>query len=299
MAIGVVWKFSMYWHIERNLQCIYDMSEPLPSLLPFFQSSRRGCVYIIYSQLKDILRPRYGRTIMAKVTSDSTLTVCFSLRTRPVWPVLHPVLMSTSGIRLQEAHLETHDFSFSIPSTQGNRSLRILLLTPSSLSPSDKAETIYRIERLSSPPGGQDVLIAFLLSENAFTSASRRSNLAPLLDLQALLVSELPSPHSIPIVPIADSSTFLSSMQEYISALTNPPRLSVPREPVTSLLAHMTTSAPYHLLSAEESNILTDLFPSWRELSRAVRSDEGRELLREYLELETVRRIVEFWEGKT
>lgn len=88
-------------------------------------------------------------------------------------------------------------------------------------------------------------------------------------------------------------------MQEYISALTNPPRLSVPREPVTSLLAHMTTSAPYHLLSAEESNILTDLFPSWRELSRAVRSDEGRELLREYLELETVRRIVEFWEGKT
>lgn len=87
-----------------------------------------------------------------------------------------------------EAHLETHDFSFSIPSTQGNRSLRILLLTPSSLSPSDKAETIYRIERLSSPPGGQDVLIAFLLSENAFTSASRRSNLAPLLDLQALCV---------------------------------------------------------------------------------------------------------------
>lgn len=144
---------------------------------------------------------------MENTTSTSTVTFCSSVRNRPVWSILHPVLMSASEIQLQgirgpshqhnirqinnrtssvETNLTTHDFTFDILSAQGNRPLQILLLTPSSLSVSNKAETISRIEQFATCTDEQDVAIAFLLSENAFTPASRRCDLMPLLALQVL-----------------------------------------------------------------------------------------------------------------
>lgn len=201
----------------------------------------------------------------------------------------------------------------------------MILLTPSSLQPPSKQDTITRLEQFSTSTGGRGIAIAFLLSEEAFTSASGRCNLDGLVNAQALyvqyagtrnpssilihyplneadryiypssLLDSLPIP--IPIIPIQDSAAFLPSMQEYINGLANTPQLNPSPSLPTSLLAHTTTSSSYHLLSETESNILSDLFPSLPALSRAVRTREGRALVMDHFDTETARRILEFWEG--
>ncbi|KAL2009513.1 hypothetical protein VTN00DRAFT_5320 [Thermoascus crustaceus] len=218
---------------------------------------------------------------------------CSSLRNRPVWRVLGPILTSGPEMSLRESRLETHDFVFEIPSSRRQQQLRVILLTPSSQPPNGQ-DTTTRLEQFSTSTGGRGIAIAFLLSEEAFTSASGRCILDGLVDAQALLLDTLPI--SIPIIPIQDSAAFLPSMQEYINGLANTPQPNPSPSLPTSLLAH-TTSAPYHLLSETDTNILSDLFPSLPALSRAVRTRKGRALVMDHFDAETARRILEFWEG--
>lgn len=101
---------------------------------------------------------------------------------------------------------------------------------------------------------------------------------------------------SIPIIPVPDSAAFLPSIQEYINGLADAPQLNPTPSLPTSLLAHVTTSAPYHPLSETDTNILSDLFPSLPALSRAVRTREGQALMMDHFDSETARRILGFWE---
>lgn len=49
-------------------------------------------------------------------------------------------------------------------------------------------------------------------------------------------------------------------------------------------------------LSEHDMNILSDLFPSMRVLSQAVRSQEGQAVIADYLEEEVTRGLVAFWQ---
>ncbi|KAN0084753.1 P-loop containing nucleoside triphosphate hydrolase protein [Elaphomyces granulatus] len=219
---------------------------------------------------------------------------CSSLRSRPIWSVLGPILISGSEMTIQESYLESHDLTFPVSTRRPEHRLRLILLTPFDISNSSRQETISRIVRFSRIGSAPDLAIAFLLCEEAFTSASGRCRLSGYLSLQTLVFESLSAP--IPILPIASSSVFLPSIQEYLNELANPPHLSASPSSPLSLLAHITTDAPYQLLSEHDVNMLSDLFPSLSALSRAVRTQEGCKLLRDYLDEETVKKIVNFWE---
>ncbi|PYH90603.1 hypothetical protein BO71DRAFT_402074 [Aspergillus ellipticus CBS 707.79] len=141
-------------------------------------------------------------------------TYCSSLRGCSVWKVIGPILTASKGI--EEDRLRGHDFSFPIGS--GAETLRILLLTPSSVQPDAVQSTTPRLQQFSvSTTTGGKRAVAILLSEAPFSSASGRYNLDGLLALQVLMVESLPT--MLPIIPVADAACFLTSVQEYISGL--------------------------------------------------------------------------------
>lgn len=86
----------------------------------------------------------------------------------------------------------------------------------------------------------------------------------------------------LPIVPIPESSCFVSCIHGYISSLVDIPSVTRSLADTVSLLHYMRTpSSPS--LSEQDANVLSDLFPSLNTLSQAVRTSEGRFLLEEYL----------------
>lgn len=94
--------------------------------------------------------------------------------------------LSISLIPLIEHDLQDHDFVFQLGSAPHN--LRILLLSPSSLGPPKRQETITRLERFSPyvTSNPQTNAVGFLISEDPFTRASGRCNLDGIVGLQVL-----------------------------------------------------------------------------------------------------------------
>lgn len=103
----------------------------------------------------------------------------------------------------------------------------------------------------------------------------------------------LPAP--IPIIPIPDSSCFFSCLEEYTASLAEIPLQKPSLTDSMTLLSHV-TSAHSSVLSDQERNILSDLFPSLRSLSQAARALEGWEVLVDYLGEMRTREIAEFWD---
>lgn len=75
---------------------------------------------------------------------------------------------------------DAYDFSFRLASSA--QLLHIFLLTPSSLEASNKQETVSRLQRFSY--NSAKIAVAFLLSEDSFTTASGKYNLDGPLALQ-------------------------------------------------------------------------------------------------------------------
>ncbi|KAI9369401.1 hypothetical protein BJX61DRAFT_150634 [Aspergillus egyptiacus] len=225
--------------------------------------------------------------------SHLTIRGTFSsfLRDRSIWQVIGPILTASAG-SLEECASQTSDFSFG--QETDSRSLKVILLSPSSLEDNERQCTVLRLKRLvtSDSPFSRKA-IAFLLSEDAFASASEKYSMSGLLALQVLLFECLAT--CLAVIPIADAPSILSSMQEYVANLEDIPPTSSSFGDSITLLAHG-TSAYSHVLSEETTNILSDLFPSFRALSKAIHMPEGRALLEEYLGKETAREIIQFWQ---
>lgn len=82
---------------------------------------------------------------------------------------------------------------------------------------------------------------------------------------------------------------------KYVEDIRNPPRLTPSPMIPAALLSQATITAPYQPLTEFESNVLSDLFPTLRDVCLAARSEQGRRILREYLDSQTVDNIVAFW----
>lgn len=216
---------------------------------------------------------------------------CTTLRRRAIWKVIGPAL-TASTMGLEESEMQDCDLSLQLQSL----SLRILLLSPSSIQASDNENTPSRLINFYhswSNSHCQKYAIAFFFSENSFNSASGRCDLDGLLALQALVAECLPAP--IPIIPIPDSSCFFSCLEEYTASLAEIPLQKPSLTDSMTLLSHV-TSAHSSVLSDQERNILSDLFPSLRSLSQAARALEGWEVLVDYLGEMRTREIAEFWD---
>jgi hypothetical protein len=244
----------------------------------------------------------------------------------PMLEGLHTKLSQFFGSRLNvivlERDLQESDFHFDLGNSEH---LKVLLLSRSSVQ-DNRQETVARLKRFARmATGSHRKAIAFLLTEEPFSSASGRYSLEGLLALQVLYAcSSLPQivldlcqlttrnlnelqlirplstsiaeslPDHLPTIPIPDSSCFMTCVQEYIGSLANLPPFSRPLTDTVSLLHHMRApSSP--LLPEQDANVLSDLFPSLRSLSQAIRTQEGRFALDDYLGSQMGTDIARFW----
>jgi hypothetical protein len=111
------------------------------------------------------------------------------------------------------------------------------------------------------------------------------------------LVQHIAAP--IPILTIPHVGSLLPSLRVYINDLEKSTVMSqaLSSEPTmpSPLLSYATTTAPHIPLSEHDTNILSDLFPSFRDLSQALMTPEGRQLVREYFDEDTARGIIKLW----
>ncbi|KAL5336859.1 hypothetical protein BJX70DRAFT_261863 [Aspergillus crustosus] len=214
-----------------------------------------------------------------------------SLRDHSSWAVIGPILTASSAIA--ESRVSTaSDFVFQ----QGaNRpSLQALLLAPSSLEAHQQANTSLQLREFADSAELPTVkkAIAFLLSEDAFTSASGKSTLNGLLGLQVLQFENLVS--HLPVIPVPDAPSFISSIEEYMANFADMPINGPSLSDTVALLAPTTSDYP-NSLCQQTTNVLSDLFPSFRALSQKTRTREGQELLVDNLGEDMAGNIVKFW----
>src|SRR5262245_61322999 len=103
-------------------------------------------------------------------------------------------------------------------------------------------------------------------------------------------------PTTIPVIPILGPANLLPSLEAYIKDLNISPQLHPSLPMPTLLLSHAAVAAPYCCLTEHNTNVLSDLFPSLCALSIAVKTNNGKDILAEYFDNETVRRIIGFWD---
>ncbi|KAL3458457.1 hypothetical protein BJX64DRAFT_292164 [Aspergillus heterothallicus] len=216
-----------------------------------------------------------------------------SLRSNPIWSVLGPILMASSESIEEVSRHQINDFTFT--QKADNQPLQVLILTPSSLEAYHKRSLILRLREFAALDSSScpQKAIAFLLSEDAFSSANEKYSLNGLLALQVLLFESLAVP--LPVITIADASSFLTSIQEYMANLEDIPVTSSTLGESLALLAQATSEYP-NALCDEVTNILSDLFPSFTALSKATRTVEGQELLEGYFGREKAEKIIQFWQ---
>ncbi|KAE8149699.1 hypothetical protein BDV25DRAFT_123457 [Aspergillus avenaceus] len=213
-----------------------------------------------------------------------------TLRSRAIWRIIEPVLTALV-VSLEEAELRQCDFV--LYSLHRSLPLRVLLLGPSSIDSKFEPETVSRLTQFyHSISNSQNHAVVFLCSEDAFNRASGKYSLDGLLALQVLMAEVLPS--LVPIIPVSDSSCFLSCMEQYFDNLIDIPQQNPTLSESITVLSHATAGSP-NVLCEQDTNILSDLFPSMRTLSQATRTIEGREVLVDYLGEKKAEPIIGFW----
>lgn len=172
--------------------------------------------------------------------------------------------------------MKTHDIclplSSNITPATGNshasRKLRVLLLSPSSMSEQKLPFTIERIRRFASLTGGRDLVIVFLLySGNATFEEASTEGMVAYAKLQAEMMDhgEIPS---IPILPLPKLGGLASLLKGHQTALSAPRASKSQRSRVTSfdLLRHCSIDPP---MSESAAFMLTGLFANLREIANA------------------------------
>ncbi|QVM10124.1 hypothetical protein D8B26_004787 [Coccidioides posadasii str. Silveira] len=224
---------------------------------------------------------------------------CASLRKRPLWRIVGPVLASTGSPKLRETKLGTHDFQLplNVRGTGSQRILHVLLLTPASVRDAVKDDTVTRLERFIALAIESDLVIALLLSEEKATgSKSQKADMMPLLLLQKLMLEHLPI--SLPVIPIQHPELLVPALQSHLKETSREIQQTFSCAPA-DLVPYCTATDPYRPLDQHTVNILSDLFPTVRDLCLGVRTDTGRRLLREYFDPQAVQGILSFWAGSS
>ncbi|KAL8668954.1 MAG: hypothetical protein Q9168_006436 [Polycauliona sp. 1 TL-2023] len=192
---------------------------------------------------------------------------CSSLRQRRDLTALIPLLAQANSPALRESKLVTHDLALPLPAvpstghdqqpSTGQQHQLFLLLTADSVSGNDRTSLLSRIERFASLTTDPLPAIAFLLFAGSVHGASSNSFHA-YMTLQVWQAS-----------PIAPSSR--------------------------PLLRQVTATAPMCPLSEHSTNVLSDLCHSVGEVAAMTASEQGMQVLEDFLGEEEAKNIESFW----
>lgn len=175
-----------------------------------------------------------------------------------------------------ENDLATHDIALYVgPKTGHNtRQLRVLLLSPSTVSEHKLERTVERIQHLAHLTGAQDIAIAFLVSPPAGAQfASARTLVGPAehhgtngmlayCKLQAELISH--TDLNVPILPLPTLEALPAFLQSQLAAIAGPIRVQPPVTTPFHLLQHCTAAPP---LRRDTAFLLSDTFENVKDLA--------------------------------
>ncbi|OKL58383.1 hypothetical protein UA08_06071 [Talaromyces atroroseus] len=238
---------------------------------------------------------------------DFHAVVSASLRGRPVWEVLLPILDSNNELTFEDSPDNICDLTFYCPNETwaSNVEVHCILVTPPDIEATNRQATLIRAEKLAiathkNVQSRCDRVIVFVCSATAFQTASRYCSIDGFVSLQVLLFDS-PSAAALPIIIVGEPSELLSSIKERCQVLQHHLDQSPERPHLGSsasslrLLEHIVAHASDSVTCQQNLNILSDLFPSLRALSAAIRTMEGRQLIADYLGSRVARNIVAFW----
>lgn len=99
---------------------------------------------------------------------------CSSLRTRPLWNTLRPLIAASSPWKLQESTLETHDFAIQMLSGNHESYLTVLVVCPADMIDAGLSDTTARLQRFAATTKGPASVIVFILDDKQGALASKR-----------------------------------------------------------------------------------------------------------------------------
>ncbi|RKU40235.1 hypothetical protein DL546_000381 [Coniochaeta pulveracea] len=221
-------------------------------------------------------------------------TFSTTLRSRPEWASVIPILLQRQHRDWKESKPEVHDIAIPIPGVgtiASDGHLRFLFLSAVDIIPSNQAKTLQRIERLSYQDGGHRCAIIFLLSVNPTID----DGMTAFASLQILLLT---STLTIPILPLPAIAGLPALLEEFHSKLTspisiNPFQLSDQKAKLEAqqLLPYTGLNPP---LPNRAVNVLGDINNSLGDLVDKVSTPQGRGILADYLD-GVEGRVVGFW----
>jgi len=210
-----------------------------------------------------------------------------TLRRRASCSSLVPVLVSSPGLNLrgtyhrladsaQSFHLHTaesshptHDLAIPLHNQRHptQRTLRLLVFTPTTLNPTTHSATLSRIQHFAVLTGGRDIAILFLLTPSPSQPTSNPTHPTPLhaycaLQLALSTVSTSGVSHIPPLLPCPSPSSVPTLLKTFTDTLASAPAQTraVERKrqvnAALDLLPHCTVEA---ILGEEAGLALMDL----------------------------------------
>ncbi|KAE9964272.1 hypothetical protein BLS_008499 [Venturia inaequalis] len=228
------------------------------------------------------------------------MSFCNTLRRRPSCSGLIPVLLAADGLPFKESELKTHDLAIPIPSQVNPRSLRVIILTPSSLSPEKMDATLSRLQHFESLTGGTDSAIMFPLfpapsAIGAKNNASEPfpSSLHAFTEAQLLLMEQS---INIPILPLSAPSSLPKIISSFISSLNSSLAVSTTMKPVNAAVDVLPYATGNGSMSQEVHIAMTDMFTSMRDVAGMGSGEETRRtLVQKGLAEDEAEDCMQFW----
>ncbi|KXH44581.1 hypothetical protein CNYM01_09542 [Colletotrichum nymphaeae SA-01] len=197
---------------------------------------------------------------------------CSSLRQRPEWAPVIPLLISNTP-PFQERRLDTHDIA--LPISQ-NQTYRFILLSPKDVG---QQATAQRLERLNSLDGGCNIAVIFLIGEGVDQCDATQAfmelkieNKANNRSHQSLLEKLDPPLLALPLTSHTELPSILAGLQEMLAAKSSSSLSSA--QPSAGLLLYM--AGDNEPLSEHGANLLSELGQSPREIAALADTEEGK-----------------------
>ncbi|KAK5674760.1 hypothetical protein LTS10_012496 [Elasticomyces elasticus] len=213
---------------------------------------------------------------------------CTTLRRRASFSSAIPSLTASTGVKLRESRLNTHDVAIPLGPT-GNPTagaaiaiccVRYLLLAPSSMDKAKIDTTLDRIQHFASLTGGQDLAIVFLLQTPPSTSfaparellggassstSPATSGMYAYTSLQAILVDRSDIPYVLTL-PLANLEGLSNLLHRHSSSTARPLQIKAPTKPPGPLdMLKLCTSNPP--MVQHTAYVLSDLFENLQDLA--------------------------------
>jgi hypothetical protein len=183
-----------------------------------------------------------------------------------------------------ETELKTHDLIISIPSSESSaRSLRLLILTQSSLAPENMETTLSRLQHFESLTGGTDSAIIFPLFGAQSSTGSNNNQPLPFptplhafTQAQLLLMDQL---INIPIIPLSTPASLTKVINTFITSLNASLAVSAASQPTSAAVHVLPYATSSGTMSQETRMAMTNMFTCMRDVAEMGVGDEAKEIL--------------------